>query len=85
MTTRKPKQEAESVEPQAKDTSVDSSVKLKTAGEVQIQYRKSPERAPEGKRIHSRRPLPLVREAPVLNEDQQDDKEKESGAGKRES
>lgn len=85
MGKQKPKPQTESAEKPERAASADTDVILKSAGKVQISYRKHPERAPEGKRIHSRRPLPLVREAPITKEDCQDDLGKESGAGKRDS
>jgi len=44
------------------DTGTTEDVPLEPSGEVQIDYLPEPPEAPEGKRIHRRRPLPLVPE-----------------------
>jgi hypothetical protein len=41
---------------------------LRPSGEVQVRYDQSPIRPPEGKHIHPRRPLPLVREGSLPEE-----------------
>lgn len=43
-------------------------VHLKPAGEVRIEPAEAPAEPPEGKRIHERRPLPLVPEGPDRQE-----------------
>lgn len=43
-------------------------ITLRPSGEVQVRYDQSPIRPPEGKRIHPRRPLPLVGEGPLPEE-----------------
>ena len=66
---------------QEKPTPQGRDVGASSVGDVQIRYQKRPTRAPEGKRIHARRPLPLVREARLSNGDDPDDAGKTSGTG----
>jgi hypothetical protein len=42
--------------------------RLKSAGNVVVTYKDAPAEPPEGKRIHPRRPLPRVPEAPAKDE-----------------
>ena len=50
-------------------------ITLRSAGEVVITHRESAEKAPKDKRIHPRRPMPKVPEAPP--EDKEGDPEQE--------
>jgi len=43
---------------------------LQSVGEVHVRYEQNPTSPLEGKKIHSRRPLPPVREAPLPEEPQ---------------
>ena len=58
-------------------------ITLRSAGEVMITYTDAPAKPAEDKRIHPRRPMPLVPEAPTENpkEEQQD----KSGSDKQDS
>jgi hypothetical protein len=71
-----PKPETESAKRQKKRPVGEST--LKSSGEVVLRYEKTAAKAPEGKRIHSRRPLPLVPDAPSQ-------KSQEKTEGKREA
>lgn len=49
----------------------DKRASLTSLGEVQVKYEPAPAKAPEGKKIHPRRPLPLVREAPARQDEEE--------------
>ena len=59
-------------------------VRLSSAGEAVLTYKEAPAKPPEDKRIHPRRPLPLVPEAPAedTGEDQRKD---QSDSSRRDS
>ena len=60
MARKKPKK-SQQTEPEAPPAvNPPTTVKIPPAGEAQVEYAPIPPRAPEGKTIHPRRPLPAV-------------------------
>jgi len=70
---------AEALEPmnkkkhKRKEPSSVRSVTLKSLGQAKVTYAPQPPRAPEGKQIHARRPLPVVPEKRELPESDEED------------
>ena len=59
----------------AEERQVVRPVPLKPAGEALVKPQENPVEPPAGKRIHARRPLPLVPEGPDDQEQDADDQE----------